>query len=463
MGRIEPDEARSVQIRPGLLGLLLIALAYCFSLPAAAQSTSSAEVSDESAHTSGIIYDNNPFPNTDGKEAPDPGGSRSTGNALQEDARRRRGLIHVPVWSNAVTEWNDIKQRFAEDTGIRFGGAYGLLAQFYSDSPFGEKSAFSHKFALNVSAELVGRDTGNIGSLNLTMEDRRVLKNSIPPQLAGIPAGSIVLTTATWGEFDFGITQLYWGQRLFNDRVKFDIGRVFAGNYINPYPLVDDNRQFLNFSFSVSPTIPMPLRGAGAVANVSITDSFYARAGIYNANSEDTSSTIGNLFEEGETFQHLQLGLTGNAYRPASLLTTSLNDMDNVHLEIWHKDNQIERGIDESWGIAFNLNFMLNDRVMPFFRAGWSDGNATLVDTNVAAGVGLRPFGRRADLMGFGVGWADPSDGSLRDQYTLELFYRLELIENVAISPDIQMIINPSLDPSSDILWVGGLRVRTTF
>jgi porin len=33
----------------------------------------------------------------------------------------------------------------------------------------------------------------------------------------------------------------------------------------------------------------------------------------------------------------------------------------------------------------------------------------------------------------------------LDDQYTAELFYRLQLTQNLAITPDVQLIIDPAL------------------
>lgn len=56
-----------------------------------------------------------------------------------------------------------------------------------------------------------------------------------------------------------------------------------------------------------------------------------------------------------------------------------------------------------------------------------------------------------------------PSDNSLHDQYTAELFYRLYLTKSLAITPDVQLIIDPALNPDEDVIGVFGLRVRLTF
>jgi porin len=35
--------------------------------------------------------------------------------------------------------------------------------------------------------------------------------------------------------------------------------------------------------------------------------------------------------------------------------------------------------------------------------------------------------------------------------------------ENLAFTPDIQLVLNPTLNPTKDSLWILGLRGRVTF
>jgi porin len=67
-------------------------------------------------------------------------------------------------------------------------------------------------------------------------------------------------------------------------------------------------------------------------------------------------------------------------------------------------------------------------------------------------------------VIGIGLNWSRPSDTAvapgLDDQYTAELFYRIQLSQSLAITPDIQLIIDPALNPDDDSIFVAGLRVR---
>jgi hypothetical protein len=84
--------------------------------------------------------------------------------------------------------------------------------------------------------------------------------------------------------------------------------------------------------------------------------------------------------------------------------------------------------------------------LMVFLRGGKSDG--WVINANLNSGFAWRPFKTNEDLFGFGAGWALPASPLLRDQYILELFYRYQLTSNLAITPDVQYILRPYLDPS---------------
>lgn len=51
----------------------------------------------------------------------------------------------------------------------------------------------------------------------------------------------------------------------------------------------------------------------------------------------------------------------------------------------------------------------------------------------------------------------------LKDQETLEVFYRIQLFKELAITPDLQYIKDPALNQTEDSLWVFGLRARLAF
>ena len=109
-------------------------------------------------------------------------------------------------------------------------------------------------------------------------------------------------------------------------------------------------------------------------------------------------------------------------------------------------------------GLAFSAAFFIEDEWMPFLRVGRSRGYTALLESSVSTGIG-RYWKRRKELLGFGVSWGQPP-GQGRDQWTSELFYRLQLTPSFAVTPDVQLIVHPALNPDADTVWLFGIRAR---
>jgi len=88
-------------------------------------------------------------------------------------------------------------------------------------------------------------------------------------------------------------------------------------------------------------------------------------------------------------------------------------------------------------------------------------GGEALMQTTFSTGLGLQRENR--DVAGIGLCWGKPSDGNLRDQFTSELFYGCQLTQFLAITPDVQLIVDPALNPTTDVLAFFGIRLRAAF
>ena len=109
---------------------------------------------------------------------------------------------------------------------------------------------------------------------------------------------------------------------------------------------------------------------------------------------------------------------------------------------------------------------MFDDKIMPFIIAGISDGKASLFRKDIAVGIGIgydSTPAKARDVLGIGLAWGEPSDSSFQDQITAEAYYRFQLLDNIAITPSIQVIKNPALSPDKMTVVVAGFRLRFTF
>ena len=400
-------------------------------------------------------------------------GTLSGDGDLKEDKSPHSGFFRFP---SLLDPWDAFKANVREKTGITFGGSLGVLYQNYSDipsfNPEAERNSVGQKFTLNFSRDMWKAGTPDALTFDLVIEDRGPIGTDNPPLQAGLAAGSIVPTAATWGDFDLGITQAYIRQNLMGNKIQYTIGKIFAPNFIDAYPFFDDNRQFLNQSFSTSPTIASPLRGFGAAATVFPTENnLYVLGGVYSANSSDTGFTLDEVFDTGELFYQLEVGWSALARSGVPVQARGPMDSNNVHITGWYKDSQPDQSNatlqPQARGLAFNANMMVGDNLMWFLRAGASEGWVN--DRSVSAGFGWRPTTEYSDLFGFGIGWVRPNteivtvEAFQREQWNVETFYRFHVTPNFAITPDLQYISNPSLNPEVDSLWVGSLRARVTF
>ena len=88
------------------------------------------------------------------------------------------------------------------------------------------------------------------------------------------------------------------------------------------------------------------------------------------------------------------------------------------------------------------------------------------LESAVAVGAGYM-MREQNELLAVGFNWGRPSPETygtrLGDEYTIELLYRVNLLHRLSVTPDVQIVINPALNPDADVVGVFGLRMRLMF
>jgi len=59
--------------------------------------------------------------------------------------------------------------------------------------------------------------------------------------------------------------------------------------------------------------------------------------------------------------------------------------------------------------------------------------------------------------------WGRPSKRGLRDEYTTEIHYKMQPTQRLALTPSVQMIVNPSNNRGTAVLGVFGICARIDF
>lgn len=350
------------------------------------------------------------------------------------------------IIENTFIDWFSFKKKLQKKYNLSVGFDYQTLLQRQS-SDTGEKQATGGVFRAYASWTLLGENTKNTGTLVAKVENRHRLSGSVAPQNLGLNAGAVSITGSLFGDYNdkWGLTNLYWQQKLEQGRTGIAVGQVDVTDWLDPYGLMNPLTAFQNLSFSTNPTIAAPNQGIGIVAGRYITNNIYLLGSVIDANADATKPNL-KVFQTGETFKHIEIGYTSGIDRAY---------LDNIHLAYWQVDKRDAAGIPEDQGIAFSVSWLFENKWLPFLRAGWSEGKASLVRTSISAGLGYLRQNR--DLAAIGINWSKPEN--LDDQLTMEAFYRFQLDKNFALTTDLQHIIHPA-QSTEDSLTVVGIRAR---
>ncbi len=247
------------------------------------------------------------------------GGPSSVGGQISSDQL---------VETKFMSEYFDFKNHLTKQSGFSFGIDYFSDFQAATSS-LDNKTAFSGVFRTYGSWDLVGRQSGNTGSLIFKFENRHVYGHNIAGQDLGFDVGYIGLTAIVFSDVQWVFTNLYWEQKLLNNKLSFVVGIVDATDYLNIYSLADPWTAVSNLNFSTGATLPVPSQGLGLAVRGLITDNVYVLGGIEDANGDpsDPLNSFDSFFRVAEFLTHLELGWIGSY---ESRFT------DNIHITYWH-------------------------------------------------------------------------------------------------------------------------------
>jgi porin len=286
------------------------------------------------------------------------------------------------------------------------------------------------------------------------IENRHVYGDyGTPPQNLAFEVGTHLPTAVKFSRMSTRVLVMHWGQSLFGGRAGFVVGQIAPDDYFNSYQLIHPFFNFYGYGSSISPTANWPNPGFGVGAGVKITDQFYVQAlfgeaGGYRLDDE-VFLHFGDNFFEGKFFTAVEVGWT-----PLSWAQRFVN---RIAITAMHSD-AYEQSPDENYAIALASNWTFG-RWVPFLLAGVGNGKGENVVAKGTLTAGIGHNFRSHDVFGGSINWIQPP-GGLRDQYTIETYYRFYASARVAVTPDLQVVFNPALDPSRDVLVLFGARLR---
>jgi porin len=261
--------------------------------------------------------------------------------------------------------------------------------------------------------------------------------------------GSLLGINDSRDDKELYVRELFWVQQL-SKGFGFTIGQVDATYRYDFNAVANDERYyFIAAPLNNSQSIPFPDPSPSADILWSITDGALFRAGIYSTVCEKGSWCLDKL-ESDKWFS------------PAELTVSPFFDglgQGNYRFLAYYTETGEQKG--GGWSMSFDQQI---GRFTPFMRLSSGDKEITAIERFFSLGVGLdKPFGRPWDQAGIGYSTGKPSDPLLRDETLIELYWRFQLNPFVAVTPDLQWVIDPAENPVDDRIFVAGLRLQLDF
>lgn len=351
------------------------------------------------------------------------------------------------------------KDSLKKEYGLSFGSDYITAYMKASESP-GEDSAFSGAFRFYGVWETSSDGHGNSGALIWKIEHRHAFGSYIPAADLGFAIGYAGLLHLTLSDQRARLSNLYWRQRMKGGDLVLLAGWLDTGDYVDVYMLASPWTDFFNYVFSTgSAAMPVPNEGLGLAIGGYLNNNFYMIAGFADSNSDPhkPADAFDTFFDDREYFSHFEFGW--NATRETAFL-------NNVHLTLWHADERVAAGTPNGWGANLSWSKSVKDHWIPFLRTAYAKDGGAILQKSISTGISYQSV-LGGNRIGVGFNWGEPSESTwepgLKDQTSVELYYRIQLFKELAITPDLQYVKNPALNPNESSVWVIGLRARLAF
>jgi porin len=297
--------------------------------------------------------------------------------------------------------------------------------------------------------------------------------------------GDLQVTSNIQASAAVRLYEAWYEHHFANDRVSLLVG---LHDFNSEFDAIEYGSIFLNSSFGISAdiaqTVPsiFPTTALAARVRAQPSEDSYLLAAVYDGkpgDPYDSSRTTIKLTKDDGIFAALETGLAhGEPGR---------RDYYKLGVGAWLQTAQVENFDGEIHDRNFGV-YLIGEKTLyteadnaqglgAFVQIGYADENRNQLAYYWGAGlryVGLIP-GRDRDEVGVAV--ASAWNGSEfvhfsedvamtpveRTETVIEAAYRAEIVPGLILQPDLQYVINPSMDPEVDNALQVGIRLEMSF
>ncbi len=267
-------------------------------------------------------------------------------------------------------------------------------------------------------------------------------------------------------EDDVEVSEVWYEHRFFKDRLVATVGKIDVTRWFDVNAVAnDETTQFLADIFVNNIAVELPDYSYGGRVSWYPHEQFELSLGYAEADGDFEDLFDDNFYIAEIGFKPVWAGLQGN-YR----------------LYVWRNSGEHEKLRDrrrrdksgEGFGLSFDQQF--SEHVSAFCRFGQQSGDIYEVRRSWSLGMQVAGdlWGRSADMLGIAFGRAETS-GAYRDvlrgdgfgttpaETRLEAYYRLQVNDHLAISPDLQWVDGLAGSSNADNVTILGIRAQLDF
>jgi hypothetical protein len=379
------------------------------------------------------------------------------------DSAIKRSLIPSSFFS-----W---KKSLYQRTGLKLAFSYQGVAQRASEVTSGKTNAGGGWVMLEGSWTLFNRNRDFKGSLVFSFDERHLYGDAANPSTFGtFNVGSLWPTDFAFLEWDLWNPTLFWEQWFRKDRLVVRAGILLGVSTLDFSRFKDSRTAFSGAPFTF-PHHVMPFPGPGPGFTFEWwprKDSpLYVVGTVNDMNTSSSAVDFSTAIDHGQFFYGLEVG---------TFWRRKPTDFDHLHLTLFYADAKATLpGIapskagggfkvagEKQWGrwVGFGS--------YTFNTAEGGAFGATLSRQSITGGLAyMKPLGVRGQLA-LGVVWAQPIKGlgglpvlaDLDDQVGAEAYWKLLVAPDLWITPGLQVLVDPSLNPGADVVTVFQIKFR---
>lgn len=273
--------------------------------------------------------------------------------------------------------------------------------------------------------------------------------NSFPNGGATDPEKTVIAPSALW-----------WEQNFADSGINYKAGQLYAAALYgsNSY-LGDDRATFMNTTLGTNQGTPWASgnRGLGAMATIS-ADSLHLTLGFQDAKGDQQAIDF-DSFADGQYAYLAEI-----SWKPIF----NENDKGTYKATVGYVDRTgptTDRANRSGWGYILSAEQNFDDRYGTFAIVRQSF-DRVVNNTDLTAALGFvfnQAFNRANDQLGIGSFYNTPfnnNHGTLRNEYGIETFWKLQLTPRLSVTPDLQVYLQPAKKAQNDIVIIPGIRLQ---